>query len=141
MTLKGHLLRNVQINQNGCWNWIRSVGFHGYGQIKIRGRNYSCHRIIWTIFKGKIPKGLFVLHRCDNRKCINPTHLFLGTNADNMRDAAQKNRFVHKLEIAEVSEVRRLSKEGFKQVRIASILGICQGHVSKILNRKRRKHI
>lgn len=82
-----------------CWIWtgaiLRARG--GYGAFDIRGNGENkAHRASWVIAFGPIPNGLFVLHRCDTPSCVNPAHLFLGTNADNMRDMAQKGRHFSK---------------------------------------------
>lgn len=135
------VFKNVVISENGCWEWTGRTNSAGYSQVKIHGETHSGHRLVWEILNGEITGGLYVLHRCDNRKCVNPHHLFLGTNDDNMRDGAIKNRFVHKLSLIEIAEVRRLSIEGFTQVDISRMFNISQGHISKILNKKRRKHV
>ncbi len=85
---------------SGCWLWTAGVMVGGYGQIFIRslddGRKKfdGAHRVSWRLFKGEIPEGMFVCHRCDTQSCVNPDHLFLGTAADNTRDSIQKGRFV-----------------------------------------------
>lgn len=78
----------------GCRIWTGSLS-HGYGQIGFAKRIYKTHRLAWESKYGPIPDGLGVLHHCDNRPCINPEHLFLGTNADNIRDMCSKGRMAH----------------------------------------------
>jgi len=72
-------------DSRGCWNWL-GAKVHGYGQFFIRGFNLRAHRIMWKLFHGDIPDGLFVLHTCDNSPCVNPDHLYIGNNSDNMKD-------------------------------------------------------
>lgn len=81
-----------------CWLWTGSAGGFGYGQLhsgtKYNRKLLRTHRLSWEIHNGKVPDGLCVLHKCDNPKCVNPDHLFLGTHKDNAQDCMKKGRFV-----------------------------------------------
>lgn len=135
---------------SGCMEWQGAQNRDGYGQIR-RGRRHEgmlgAHRAAWEVAHGPIPEGLPVLHRCDNPPCVNPVHLFLGTNDDNMADKVAKGRQSHtrgeshgaaKLTDAQVAEIRDLYSQGWTQRRIASIFGCSQPHVSVLVNHLKR---
>lgn len=82
---------NVQ-KSPGCWLWTAAKRHKGYGAFNVRGENFKAHRLAWELTYGPIPKGMHVCHRCDTPSCVNPTHLFLGTNQDNVADMFQKGR-------------------------------------------------
>jgi hypothetical protein len=78
---------------SGCWLWTGSYGGGGYGNAKVAGKGMNSSRAMWTVTFGD-PGKLHVLHKCDNRACVNPDHLFLGTNQDNQIDCVRKGRKV-----------------------------------------------
>lgn len=123
---KAQLLSRISKNPTtGCWNWMGAI-FKGsnYGQFSNRALSKSpttAHRASWEILKGPIPEGKMVLHKCDNRKCVNPNHLYLGDNSSNMRDRSQRG-FVHQMRLNEqkVREMRKLRQKGWSWRKLAA---------------------
>ena len=85
---------NVQFGEteNDCWEWKAARMPRGYGVITVDKQRWLAHRLAYTWERGPIPDGLFVLHQCDNPSCVNPAHLEIGTQTDNMQQAAMRNR-------------------------------------------------
>lgn len=125
---------------NGCWEWRRNFNDAGYGMLWSSGeRNERAHRFSWMAYKGSIPEGLSILHRCDNRRCVNPDHLFLGTRADNVRDCAAKGRMPNgekhhgaKLSHVDVQEIRAALKSGSRPSALARRYQIHPSVISRI---------
>lgn len=85
--------RIERITESGCWIWTGLLTNVGYGKMGIGTKTISTHRYSYEQAYGPIPKGLLVLHKCDNRCCVNPEHLYLGTQSDNIKDMYSKGRF------------------------------------------------
>lgn len=132
-------------HKTGCWNWTACAGKNGYGKFGSRslghGNTMWAHRASWLLYRGEISGGLFVLHRCDNRLCVNPSHLFLGTQADNMADMNAKGR--HALGAAtglalltgdQVRAIKRRLAAGERQSQIARDYVVGRAAIHKIKN-------
>lgn len=126
--------------QYGCWQLGKSV--KTYPTVWANGENMSAHRLSFEFFNGPIPKGMMVCHRCDNRSCVNPAHLFLGYSSDNIQDMYAKGRGVDnrgercgtaKLTGANVDDIRRRHRAGERAVALAVEYGVCESQVYYIL--------
>lgn len=87
--------RSVPEPTTGCFLWAGAINGHGYGSIWRSGKVFAAHRVAWEQERGPVPDGFHVLHLCDVRSCVNPDHLYLGTNADNCRDRDVRGRSNH----------------------------------------------
>lgn len=134
----------IPVTESGCWLWDAGVKSNGYGQFTLNGKEDRAHRASWVLFNGEIPEGMQVLHKCDNRLCVNPHHLFLGTPADNMADKVAKARqgkgLTHPcctITADTVRKIRGLIKSGTAQRSIAKMLGVSESMISEIKHNKR----
>jgi len=130
----------------GCYNWIASVERKGYGKFKVAGRFLPAHRWAWERKNGPIPPGMLACHRCDNPRCVNPDHIFLGTHQDNVDDMIKKGRMVRKvgevgdlnpnakLDAASVVDMRQLNRtQGFGARRLAKRFNISRTQAKRII--------
>lgn len=122
----------------------------GYGQFKVNNKVQRAHRVSWTIHFGDIPDRLLICHKCDNPSCVNPSHLFIGTQFDNMKDAVTKGRLNNKgekqgcskLTTEQVLKIRELYATGnYTQRGLGKLYGMCHGQINQIINRKAWTHV
>jgi len=125
-----------------CWNWIGKLSKGGYGNFWIKDLSDKAHRISWFINYGELPPKIFVCHHCDNRKCVNPKHLFLGTSSDNNKDRAKKGRSakpiwcIPKLNNEQKEELIKRYLNGESQRKLAKFYNINQRLVWQIIHKK-----
>jgi hypothetical protein len=141
---------NEKVNWSSgpCWEWMGSRDRRsGYGQISVAGKVLKAHRVSWELHRGPVPGSLCVLHACDNPRCVRPSHLFLGTQLENIadREAKGRNRPLQgsdngysKLTEADVRTIRasRATQEA-----LAYLYGVAQTTISSIRRRKTWRHV
>jgi hypothetical protein len=146
---KLRFMENIKISLSGCWEWTKSKHRQGYGNFMYKMKHCLAHRVAWLLFKGVLKEKDVICHKCDNTSCVNPDHLFLGTQKDNMKDMFLKHRKDHKgikhpkhrLTEQEFLEIRKLINEGLTQEVIAQKFKITNSQVGSIKHRRTWKHI
>jgi hypothetical protein len=135
----------VRPHKSGCHTWIGTIKSNGYGVINVNGRITNAYRVAWELAKGPIPDGMWVLHTCDNRRCVNPDHLWLGTQQDNIGDMVGKLRHNHgarnarsKLTAKQVRLIRLMSGT---QAEIAACFGVSDATICRVLSGRFWKHV
>ena len=140
----------VDVCGDNCWNWLACKRF-GYGYLTVKYKKIQAHRLSWEYHYGPIPKDKFVLHKCDNKGCVNPSHLFLGTQKDNIRDMLKKNRQNYlrgvelpqtKLTPTQVVEIRgKYTPRQYTYDKLAKEYGVSYTQVYRIVNKERWEYI
>ena len=146
-----------------CWVWTGACNRVGYGHLFWGGEWWLAHRLSWFLTKGQIPKGMLVCHRCDNPCCVNPDHLFLGTQSDNLRDSVKKGRWNNgdrhwtrrhpekvtcgsshwnaKLTDSSAREILQMAMSGHSQRALAKRFGVSPRTIQDLLRGATWKHI
>jgi len=131
--------------QTGCWNWARAKVNTGYGQIRYGDKLLLAHRASYLATHGEIDDDLDVCHRCDNRLCVNPAHLFLGTDQDNSDDKLSKEREArgegHGMSLLTNDDIIKIRSDPRGNTAVAREYNVSQGCISMIRSRKRWKHV
>ena len=134
---------------NACWNWTGSLNKNGYGRFTFDGARHPAHRFAYSRLRGAIPTGMVVCHTCDNRRCVNPAHLWIGTQKENMQDCVRKGRLFAqlypeqwsgekhgqaKLTNAQVEEIRvRYAQGNIFQRELATEYGVSRSEIGNIV--------
>jgi len=132
---------------NACWIWVGTFTHYGYGSLSVNGHIKLAHRLSYEIHVGPIPEGLFVCHRCptgEDKRCVNPDHLYVGKAQDNVNDKVRENHQAHipkKLTADDVQEIRLLYRTGSSQRRIAELFSVSHRTIGAIIHGKTWKHI
>lgn len=143
--LKATLFNRCRLSDTGCWEWT-SHKRNGYGLFYVESKSKSAHRVSYELFKGQIPKGFVVRHKCDNPGCVNPAHLLVGTMKDNAMDRESRGRRdvkgeqigTSKLTAGDVLEIRASSED---HKVLAERYGVSHHHIWNVRSGKSWKHL
>lgn len=162
LSMEERFLKHINKTET-CWEWIGSKNKHGYGRFYANGMLKRAHRVAYELWRTTIPEGLIVRHMCDNPSCVNPDHLELGTQRDNMNDMTERNRqakgdksgarlhpekvargdkhYSAKLTEDDVKEILILRDFDFTQTELAKRFNVSQATIGYILRGDTWKHI
>ena len=141
------------LDENFCWEWKGAIDAYGYGVLSYNGKTLKAHRASYEIHYAEPLNELHCLHKCDNRKCVNPLHLFPGTNLDNVRDKVKKGRCyvrnqkgenngASKLSDTQVLKIRELYKSGkYTTLKLGEMYNVNRSTISYVINNKTYKHL
>ncbi len=153
--IESKLLSNRLLDpKTNCWLWTKALGrssntSNGYGILRVNKHNYAVHRLSAWLWKGfSIESKLFICHKCDTPRCFNPEHLFVGSNADNIKDKCTKQRqskgnqiWTAKLTPLDIQKIDYLITQGITQQEIANRYNIERSRISYIKSRKHWRHV
>lgn len=141
---KEFLMQRVKVDEEtGCWNWILSTKPAGYGAVGWNRKVWNAHALSFHLFNGQIEKGKYVCHKCDNPRCINPDHLYAGTQLQNMRDAVNRGRLKGRRVVIGMEHPNsRLTREQVIEIRgskenrkaLAARMGVCLDVIYRVRN-------
>lgn len=148
-SINQRLARSSKLNgDTGCIEWVGALMHQGYGHVNWRGKVLRTHRASYAANNGEIPKGAYICHKCDNPKCINQDHLFLGSQAENSADMVKKKRSTigeknpqSKLTVAQVQAIRILATTGMIHRNIAEKFHVTRGAIGLIVRGERWKYV
>lgn len=155
MTLYDRFIKKVQLNSTSTyWTWIGCLSSNGYGQITVDKKRKLAHQISYELYIGKIDDDLNICHLCDNRGCVNPMHLWQGTQGQNLKDAYSKGRkstVFGKLK-GELQHLAKLTKESGIDIRkdyiggassraLALKYGVCKSSILNVVHKRTWKHV
>lgn len=149
MSAKERLAAKSVVKENGCIEFTGYLSTHGYGEIAFNGKKYGAHKLSYIAHIGPVKKGEVVCHRCDNPACINPDHLFTGTQAENLIDAMRKGRMVapnprgerHGLSKLTEKDIPKILQDARPQREIAKEYGVAQSTIKNVKLRRTWSHI
>lgn len=131
-----------------CWEWTCELTHNGYGRFRYNNKRVRAHRFAWELIHGPIPAHLYILHSCDNRKCVNPKHLRTGTQQENIQDAVDRGRHARGeicgsaiLTIEQVYYIRNTYGKQHSLRELAHMFGIGKSTVQHIIHHRTWKHI